>query len=89
MDPDAFDAILDGRSSGGFRSDRPLRCPAMLVRADPGLGAAFGEEHERLLATTSPRVVVNALSGSHNLRGDRQTRESYLGLLTEFLDSLP
>ena len=34
MDPDAISSAIDGTTFGGYDADRPIDCPATVVRAD-------------------------------------------------------
>ena len=85
-DPDAITAVLDGTTFATYDPDRPLHCPALVVRADPAYDAAFRPDDETRLHTTSPHVDVVPMPGAgHNIRGDRATRDQYLDVLTDFL----
>jgi pimeloyl-ACP methyl ester carboxylesterase len=86
MDPDAITSAIDGTTFGGYDADRPIHCPATVVRADPAYEPAFLPEHEERLHRSSPHVDVIPMPGAaHNIRGDRATRELYLDALEAFL----
>jgi pimeloyl-ACP methyl ester carboxylesterase len=86
MDPDAITAAIDGTTFGEYDADRPIRCPATVVCADPAYEAAFLPEHEERLHRSSPHVDVIPMPGAaHNIRGDRATRALYLDTLEAFL----
>jgi pimeloyl-ACP methyl ester carboxylesterase len=90
VDPAAITAVLDGTTFVAYDPDRPLLCPAVIVRADPGYDAAFQPAHEQRLHRTSPDVEVVPMPGAgHNIRGDRATRHHYLDVLCEFLTQQP
>jgi pimeloyl-ACP methyl ester carboxylesterase len=89
-DPEAISAVLDGTTFAAYDPDRPLHCPALVVRADAAYDAAFRPDHEQRLHRTSPHVEVVPMPGAgHNIRGDRATRDSYLVALTDFLTHQP
>ena len=89
-DPEAVTAVLDGSTFETFRPDRPLFCPAMVVRADVAYDPAFRPDDEDRLRATSPAIEVVEMPGAgHNIRGDRATRDRYLDVLARFLDRRP
>ncbi|HUP74670.1 MAG TPA: alpha/beta hydrolase [Acidimicrobiales bacterium] len=86
MDPDAMTAVLEGRTFEAYKPDRPFACPAMIMRAEPGYGAAFLPEHETRLRTAATQATIVPMPGSgHNIRGDMATRTRYVDVLAEFL----
>ena len=89
-DPAAIAAVLDGTTFANYRPDRPLYRPALVVRADPAYDAAFRPDDEQRLHRTSPHIGVVPMPGAgHNIRGDRAARDSYLGVLADFLTHQP
>jgi hypothetical protein len=79
--------VIDGTTFATFDPDRPMQCPATLVRADSAYEPAFAPEHEDRLHRSSPHVeVIPMPGGAHNVRGDRATRELYLDALGSFLE---
>jgi pimeloyl-ACP methyl ester carboxylesterase len=90
VDPEAITAVLDGTTFGTYQPDRPLRCPAMVVRADAAYDPGFPPEHADRLLRSSPHAMVVAMPGAgHNVRGDRATRRRYLDALGGFLADRP
>jgi pimeloyl-ACP methyl ester carboxylesterase len=86
-DPEAIGAVLDGTTFGTYEADRPIGCPAMIVRADAAYDPGFFPADENRVRATSPDVRVVAMPGAgHNIRGDRATRGLYLEALGEFLN---
>ena len=86
MDPEAISSAIDGTTFAGFDADRPIDCPATVVRADAAYEPGFLPEHGQRLHAVSPQVDVILMPGAgHNIRGDRATRELYLDALEAFL----
>jgi pimeloyl-ACP methyl ester carboxylesterase len=89
-DPEAISAVLDGTTFAAYDPDRPLHCPALVVRADSAYDPAFHPHDEHRLHQTSPGVEVVPMPGAgHNIRGDRATRDRYLDALSDFLTGQP
>ena len=85
-DPEAIAAVLDGTTFETFEADRPIGCPAMVVRTDAAYDPGFLPADEIRLRASSPDVTVVAMPGAgHNIRGDRATRGPYLETLGAFL----
>jgi esterase len=88
-DPEAIAAVLDGTTFGTYEPDRPIGCPAMIVRADTAYDPGFLPADENRLRISSPDVPVVAMPGAgHNIRGDRATRGPYLEALGGFLSGI-
>ncbi len=67
IDPDVFLPALDGTGLDGARPDLPLPCPALVIRADPSLGAAFTAENEKQFRITNPEAQVTVVLGAGHL----------------------
>lgn len=67
IDPDVFLPALDGTGLVGARPDVPLPGPALVVRADPALGAVFTTEDERQFRATNPGAEVTVVLGAGHL----------------------
>jgi pimeloyl-ACP methyl ester carboxylesterase len=87
MDPDAFTAVLDGRTFDGVEPDRPIACPVLVLAADPACDPAFRPRDEQRLWACTPHADVECVAGAaHNIRGDRAGRARYLDLVARYLE---
>jgi N-formylmaleamate deformylase len=65
-----------------------VSCPALLITADPGRGAATAPEQAEALRATLPQLQVAHITGAgHSIRRDQLG--PYLGAVRAFLASLP
>src|SRR3954447_3899365 len=88
LDPTVIDAILNCSTLAPVDLSAPVRIPALILAADPGLGAALRAEDIGRLADSHPNVPVITVNGSgHMIHGSRQHRGLYLEHLNEFLES--
>ena len=86
MDPDAFRAVLDGRTFAGYDPDRRLWVPTFVVRAGSDCDPAFRPQDVDRLQACSPHARVVEVPGTgHNIRGDVAGRDRYVELLQRFL----
>lgn len=76
LDPEVFTPAIDGSAiSGAPDLSIPLACPAVLLRADPKLGAAFSTEDEaRFLETNTHARVVVFDGASHAIHDEQPAR---------------
>jgi pimeloyl-ACP methyl ester carboxylesterase len=87
IDPDVFLPALDGTGLEGARPDLALSCPALVIRADPSLAAAFTAENEQQFrATNAEAEVIVVLGASHLVHEEEPERfaselEVFLGRL--------
>jgi len=89
MDPEAFDAVLDGTTFEGYRPQLATRVPASLVRADPACDAAFRPGDEPAFRAANPEAEVRCVpEAAHNIRGERVGREPFLAALGRLLDAV-
>lgn len=66
---------------------KAIRCPALLITADPGKGAIVTAEVARLAARLSSHIQVAHVPGAgHNIR--RENYPAFLEIVREFLGSL-
>ncbi|MGP8120068.1 MAG: alpha/beta fold hydrolase [Xanthobacteraceae bacterium] len=73
----ALEAIATGRA---------FRCPAKIIQADPGCGAALLEGHEIRLARTNPEAEIVRYAGSgHRCHAARAFEARFLADLEGFL----
>lgn len=81
LDPDIFTPAIEGAAISG-RPDlsRPLERPAVVLRADPGLGAAFSEDDETRFLAINPTARVVVFEGASHAIHDEQPQR--------FLDEL-
>jgi len=88
LDPTVIDAILNCSTLAPVDLSSPVRTPALILAADPGLGAALRAEDIRRLADSHPNVPVVTVNGcGHMIHGSRQHRGLYLEHLNEFLET--
>ena len=88
LDPTVIDAILNCSTLAPVDLSSRVRTPALILAADPGLGAALRAEDIRRLADSHPNVPVVTVNGcGHMIHGSRQHRGLYLEHLNEFLET--
>jgi len=87
VDPDVFLAAIDGSGLLGAQPDAALRCPTLVLRADPAFGPAFTTEHEARFRSTNPHADVEMIHGASHFIHDEQP-ERFLLKLRRFLDAL-
>jgi len=87
VDPDVFLAAVDGSGLVGAQPDAALRCPILVLRADPTFGAAFTAEDEPRFRSTNPHAEVEVVHGASHFIHDEQP-ERLLLKLHRFLDTL-
>jgi pimeloyl-ACP methyl ester carboxylesterase len=87
LDPEIFTGAVDGTGLAAARPERPVACPATVLRADPGLGPAFTVEHERRFLATNPHATVVLVEGASHLIHDEQPGR-FLAELERFLSDL-
>ena len=87
LDPDVFLAAVDGSGLVGAQPDAALRCPTLVLRADPAFGPAFTAEHETRFRSTNPHADVEVIHGASHFIHDEQP-ERFLHKLRKFLDAL-
>lgn len=90
LDPEVYTPTLNGASMDGFDADARLaaiECPALLMQADPSLGAAMtNEEAERAAAAIPDCTFVRMQGVGHGIhRGDPV---NFRRVLFDFLDSI-
>lgn len=85
---DSWSSVDDQFSE--FKPDRAFQCPAMLIQADPTLGAAFLDGHELRFARAHPSVRVARYVGcGHAPHRTRAFEGRFRQDLAEFLSALP
>jgi pimeloyl-ACP methyl ester carboxylesterase len=72
LDPEVFTPALDGTGLVGAAPELPLGCPALVLRADPGLAAAFTAEDAAAFLATNPSAEVTLIDGASHLVHDEQ-----------------
>ncbi len=87
LDPDVFLAAVDGSGLVGAQPDAALRCPTLVLRADPAFGPAFTAEHETRFRSANPHADVEVIYGASHFIHDEQP-ERFLLKLRRFLDAL-
>ena len=85
IDPDVFLPALDGSGLAGARPDLPLRCPALVIRADPSLAAAFTAEDEERFRATNPEAEASVFLGASHLVHEEEP-ERFAAELEAFVD---
>jgi pimeloyl-ACP methyl ester carboxylesterase len=91
LDPEVLTPVIEGRWLDGY--DFPsllagLRCPTLLLQADPSAGGALTDaDAESLKSIVSDCQHVRFPSCGHNLHRDRP--ESVLRAVTDFAAALP
>ena len=66
---------------------RRITCPALLISADPALGAIISEEKAAVLKTLVPQLRVAQIPGAgHNIRREQFAR--YLEIVRAFLSEV-
>jgi pimeloyl-ACP methyl ester carboxylesterase len=90
VDPAVFDPILAGAWLDGYdvaSTLRAVRCPALLLRADPAAGGMLPDAYARELAGLLPDVTLHTVAGvGHQVHGTAPER--FLRPTLEFLLSL-
>ncbi len=90
VDPEVFTPLIEGRWLHGY--DRAgilgaIRCPSLLLQADPGSGGALTDTDAAEVAAAMPRCRHVRLHGTgHQLHRDHS--EAFLSCLNEFTASL-
>lgn len=76
LDPEIFTQAIDATAiSGAPELSEPLPCPAVVLRADPALGAAFTPDDEDRFLRTNPHArVVVAEGASHQIHDEQPAR---------------
>lgn len=75
LDPDVFLPLLDGSAMAGATPDVAIKCPLVVLRADPRLGATFTAEDETRLLSVDPHAQVKMIEGaSHFIHDERPER---------------
>jgi pimeloyl-ACP methyl ester carboxylesterase len=87
LDPEIFTTAIDGTALADARPDIPLGCPALVVRADPALGAEFTLEDETRFLSANPSAAVTVFEGASHLIHDEQP-ESFIAVVKDFLARL-
>ena len=87
LDPAVFLAAVDGSGLAGFQPDAPLRCPVLVLRADPAFGPAFTAEHEARFRSTNPHADVEVIHTASHFIHDEQP-ERFLLKLHRILDAV-
>ncbi|MEZ5652207.1 MAG: alpha/beta hydrolase [Burkholderiaceae bacterium] len=88
LDPQAWDAL--GGILAGLTPDRPILKPCRLIQADPALGPAFLDGHERRLEMSNPAVQVMRYDGSgHSPHRALAFEARFAQDLNQFIDELP
>ena len=90
LDPEVYTPTLDGTSMEGFDADARLaaiECPALLMQADPSLGAAMtDEEAERAAAAIPDCTFVRMRNVGHGIHRDDPV--NFRRVLFDFLDTI-
>jgi pimeloyl-ACP methyl ester carboxylesterase len=91
LDPGVLTPVIEGRWLDGYDFPDALsgvRCPALLLQADPSAGGAFTDaDAEALVAAISTCQQVRFPGCGHNLHRDHP--ESVLRAVADFANSLP
>lgn len=76
LDPEIFTTAIEGTAiSGAPDLSKPLECPAVLLRADSTLGAAFRAEDAKRFLQTNPHARVVLIEGaSHQIHDEQPNR---------------
>jgi pimeloyl-ACP methyl ester carboxylesterase len=72
LDPEIFTAAIDASAIRGVDLAAPLTCPAVLLRADPALGAAFSADDAARFLETNPDARVVLFEGTSHAIHDEQ-----------------
>jgi pimeloyl-ACP methyl ester carboxylesterase len=83
LDPEVFTPAIEGGALAGLDTDVPVKCPVRILRADPGLGAAFSPAHEARYVATNPHAVVEMVSGASHAIHDEQPGPMLTAILEE------
>jgi len=90
VDPDVFRMTLDGSSRQGWDGEeclRRMKCPTLLLQANPKLGALMSDDDVKLaVKTLAHSVCVRLEDHSHALH--MQKPESVLRAVMHFLEGL-
>jgi pimeloyl-ACP methyl ester carboxylesterase len=87
VDPDVFLPLLDGSAMAAATPDALIKCPLVVLRADPRLGATFTAEDEARLLSVDPQAQVKMIEGASHFIHDEQP-ERVLAELDALLDAL-
>jgi len=87
LDPEVFSPAIEGDGLEDVRPDDPVRCLVVVLRADPALGAVFGEEDERRFRTAHPGACMKVVAGASHLLHDEQP-DRFASELEAFLSAL-
>lgn len=83
LDPDIFTPAIDGSAiAGGPDTSKPIGVPAVVLRADPSLGAAFSEEDEARFLELNTDARVAVIDGASHAIHDEQPERFTAELLT-------
>ncbi|WP_375203692.1 alpha/beta hydrolase [Hyphococcus sp.] len=86
QDPDCWTPAKSTAVFESFKGDGPLKVPAMLVRADPKLGAGFAPEHEARFAAANPAAKVEMIKDApHRIHATTSCQPKFFELLDAFL----
>ncbi len=86
QDPESWTPAKSTAALEGFKGDAPLKVPAMLVRADPKLGAGFAPEHEARFMAANPAAKVEMIEDApHRIHATTKAQPRFYELLDAFL----
>jgi pimeloyl-ACP methyl ester carboxylesterase len=90
MDPEVFTALFEGRATDGWDADtmfRQIKCPVLLLQANPALGGSMSDADVRTAVGLLPRVThVRMIDFGHLLHLQRP--EPVARVVMNFLESL-
>ena len=90
MDPEVLTALFEGRATDGWDADtmfRQIKCPVLLLQANPALGGGMSDVDVRTALGLLPRVThVQLFDFGHLLHLQRS--EPVVRAVTNFLESL-
>jgi hypothetical protein len=88
FDPSCLDFAIDGRVFAGLDATRPIACPAMLLAANPALGAAFLDgDHARFAAANPTARIVSFPEVGHPIHAAKVSADRFLDELDAFASS--
>jgi pimeloyl-ACP methyl ester carboxylesterase len=80
LDPDVFLPLLEGSALTGVTPEAAIRCPLVVLRADPRIGATFTAEDETRLLSVDPHAQVKMIEGASHFIHDEQPERFLLEL---------
>ncbi|MFN0030108.1 MAG: alpha/beta fold hydrolase [Acidimicrobiales bacterium] len=86
FDPSCLDFAIDGRVFAGLDATLPIACPAVLLAANPALGAAFlDDDHARFAAANPSARIIPFPEVGHPIHAAKVSATRFLDELDAFV----